>query len=467
MVIPQRIRWYLLPLALVPLAVIRASLMAEPDTFWQIRVGQDILRTGRIPHTDTYSWTAYGAEWHPNSWAFDVLLAWAYRAGGLTAVALAAAVFIPLAGLTVALLARRLGPTRPALSTLIVFVGFVPLLAWFSARPQVVDYVAVPLLLLLLDVAFRPERSAHRWAALAGVGVLQVVWVNLHLVAPIGVALAATMTAGRFVGRGVNRRDTVLTGLLAVSVTSLGTLVNPFGWRIAVIAADVHDSAGVIKEWGHFTPTDPLSDVLLTVAVLGAVAAWRLRLPHFVLPSILLIGSGLYAKRMLPIAAIVGVALLVAVAMASTRRRAYADSRRTLIRFALISLVLGEAVLALVKGAGLSNPRYPVALAERVPSDCRLFTSYTLGGLIILLRPEILVSQDSRTDLYGRAFLITAHEVEFSEGLTGLEATGADCVFIEPASPLAVTLATAPEWRSLGDERNGVLFVKNAVALGD
>src|ERR687884_1764760 len=77
--------------ALVPVALARAGLLAESDTFWEIRTGQLILAAHRIPRTDPFSWTAYGRPWHPNSWGFDVLLAPAYRLCRPTALGLAGA----------------------------------------------------------------------------------------------------------------------------------------------------------------------------------------------------------------------------------------------------------------------------------------------------------------------------------------------------------------------------------------
>ena len=66
--------------------MVRAQVLAEADTFWQTRTGQLILDTGRLPGTDPFSWTAAGRPWRPNSWAFDVVLGLAYRAGELTGV---------------------------------------------------------------------------------------------------------------------------------------------------------------------------------------------------------------------------------------------------------------------------------------------------------------------------------------------------------------------------------------------
>src|SRR5438552_7781098 len=46
---------------LVGIAFIRArSFFVDPDVWWHIRVGQDILRTHKFPTVDSYSWTVNG-----------------------------------------------------------------------------------------------------------------------------------------------------------------------------------------------------------------------------------------------------------------------------------------------------------------------------------------------------------------------------------------------------------------------
>src|SRR5215472_17871422 len=83
--------WILAWLAFLPLVAFRAGILTEGDTFWQIRVGQQIIAHHTIPATDTFSWTMYGKPYFQNSWGFDFLAAVAYRLGGLPGVAVACA----------------------------------------------------------------------------------------------------------------------------------------------------------------------------------------------------------------------------------------------------------------------------------------------------------------------------------------------------------------------------------------
>src|SRR4051812_28680772 len=107
---PSGQQWVIGWLAALPLAIARAGHLSDSDTYWQIRTGQLILDTGRIPRTDPLSWTAYGQAWHPNSWAFDVLLAGAYSPGArLLGVALTGIALVMLVVAAQLGLAARLG----------------------------------------------------------------------------------------------------------------------------------------------------------------------------------------------------------------------------------------------------------------------------------------------------------------------------------------------------------------------
>src|SRR5579863_10632637 len=50
----------------------------DPDVWWHIRIGQDILRTHHWPTVDTYSFTAAGTPWIADGWLGEIVLALMY-----------------------------------------------------------------------------------------------------------------------------------------------------------------------------------------------------------------------------------------------------------------------------------------------------------------------------------------------------------------------------------------------------
>src|SRR6516162_1801487 len=53
----------------------------DPDLWWHIRNGQNILATHRWPTTDPYSFTVAGTSWLAYEWLGDVLLGFMAKSG--------------------------------------------------------------------------------------------------------------------------------------------------------------------------------------------------------------------------------------------------------------------------------------------------------------------------------------------------------------------------------------------------
>ena len=110
-------------------------LLIDPDTMWQITVGQWIIDHRAVPETDVYSFTMRGQPWISTQWLAQVLYAKAYAIFGWSGPVVLAAGAISA---TFALLAKFLN-RRLSESTTLVFIAAalaltVPLLL---ARPHV------------------------------------------------------------------------------------------------------------------------------------------------------------------------------------------------------------------------------------------------------------------------------------------------------------------------------------------
>src|SRR5579859_1217734 len=57
-------------------------LLIDPDTMWQITVGQWIIDHRAVPQTDVYSFTMRGQPWISTQWLAQVLFAKAYSVAG-------------------------------------------------------------------------------------------------------------------------------------------------------------------------------------------------------------------------------------------------------------------------------------------------------------------------------------------------------------------------------------------------
>ena len=110
------------------------ALLNDPDTMWQITVGQWILDHHAVPETDVYSFTMQGQPWISTQWLAQVMFAKAYSIAGWSGPVVLAASAIAVA---FAVLARFLSRRANETATL-VFVSAALALAvpHMLARPH-------------------------------------------------------------------------------------------------------------------------------------------------------------------------------------------------------------------------------------------------------------------------------------------------------------------------------------------
>ena len=456
--------WVLAWLAVVPFAIPRASLLAESDTFWQIRAGLTTWETGAIPTTDRFSWTVYDRAWRPNSWAFNVVAGLAYRAGGLTGVGVLSAALVMAVAAAVLVLAYRLGaPVLPA--ALVVLFGLPLATPWLQVRPHIVDYVAVPLLLVLCDsLAAKPrsgQRTGTRLAVIGCIGVIQLLWVNLHAAAPLGIAVVATAAvAAAAQRRAAGERPALGWSAAAVLAAVVGTAINPYGAEIFLQGIRVRAASADVIEWQPVRLTNPSDLALLVMAAVAVLVAWRQRRTLALAVLALFTIAGAATLRFLPVAAIVALAVLGCASQLPAVAR-WVATRRQLLRVAAAGIVAAFAATAALGATHLGRPDYPLELIDALPPGCRLFNSYDVGGPIILRRPDVPVSLDSRNDLYGPAQLRDLDRIQqgTSDGPTELRQLGVTCVLIPPGPGLASQLRRDPSWHETRSAADLILFL--------
>src|SRR4249920_2296803 len=110
---------------------------SDPDFGWHLRIGDEILSTGAVPKTDIFSWLTGGQPFVAHSWAWDVVLAAAYRSMGLMGTSLVA---LPVSALAIGLmwwLLRLVAPRVPPFPrSLLVALAIVLGLSVWSPRAQ-------------------------------------------------------------------------------------------------------------------------------------------------------------------------------------------------------------------------------------------------------------------------------------------------------------------------------------------
>lgn len=246
----------------------RALLMpAQNDTFWQLRAGADIWRTGHVPLTDSWAFTISGLRWDNHEWLWQALVSGCHWLGGMPLVTLVAAAFV--VGSVVMVYRLMVGPR---ITRFILMVAtLAPASCVWALRPQVVTILALVLLVWLLGRGrFRP------------IPFLFVVWANFHagvlfggvvLVAALGAALLRWRRH-----RGSEDRRRLIGLAIVLPLAGLGTCATPLGPGLFRFVWEGTSKAQIafVTEWQPTLPNGGLG-VTFWVVTAGFLVIWAKR----------------------------------------------------------------------------------------------------------------------------------------------------------------------------------------------
>jgi len=252
--------------AAVGVSLLFVSKLGAYDLWWHLRAGEMILQGGGVPHSDPFSFTAYGQPWTYHSWLSGVVLCCVYRLGGLPALTLLRAALVTCSLMLAWQAARKRGVSAP-LASVLVLVCAMQLQTRALTRPYLFSFVLFAMFYLLMQDVFRrrerkqkggdimpPDgdfRSVWRqrrflWGPqgrLLLLPALMLAWANLHAGFFCGLLLIGAFGAGEMAHVALNRppcgylralfradsgarfRALLLTGMLCVAAS----LVTPYG----------------------------------------------------------------------------------------------------------------------------------------------------------------------------------------------------------------------------------------------
>ena len=457
--------------AFIGLIVAACLMPANADTYWHLRAGQDIARSGQVSLIDRYSYTAAGQPWPDHEWLWQLLTYGVHRVGGMPLLtAMSAAMLVSAFAL-----AERLavGPWWVRLPLFILSVlASGPL---WAIRPAVLT------LLALLAVAWLLARGKD-WL----VPPIFLAWANAHGAVVLGLVVvgAAFVTAAA-------RREGARALRLGVVLALCGGLVfvTPLGLRLLSFIGESTERSrlNAITEWRSGLVPAPGSIAFWIVALAISVSAARLwrKLPTFadqflVASAVLFVPLGLEAVRNIGPFALLALPAASRLLAVSNSSRAAAVSewlRRTLegggddpllsLRRNRRNLVVISIVGASIVGwawswpyAGLNwNPVSPAAAAAIGGCPGQVFNEYNEGGYLIWFVPERQVFIDGRQDPYSLPFLTRARAVASDPVARAavFREYGIRCAALSPESRLVAQLLGQGWHQTHRDERWVVL----------
>ena len=384
-------------------------LLIDPDTLWQITVGQWILDHRAVPETDVYSFTKNGQPWISTQWLAQVLYAKAFSFAGWSGPVVLAATAIAA---TFALLARFLS-RRLSESTTLVFIAAALALTvpHLLARPHV---LALPVMVAWVAglVAAADQCEAPRWRLLP----LMALWANLHggfvfglmLIAPI--ALDAVLAAEEKARKALILRWAGF-GCLAL----IAACCTPYGWNALLAAQKILSLGGALPlllEWkpADFGSIGPFELCLLLGFGLVLHRGVTLPLMRIVLLLGLLhlaLAQGRAAENLALVAPLILAAPLARQIGGSDVFTSSTPPRRSAL-FACVATVLVAGTLAYTSVHRFAPHMHgaPAAAVTELKklNLSRVFNDYDFGGYLIAngVAPFI----DGRTELYGEKFFV-------------------------------------------------------------
>jgi hypothetical protein len=450
----------------------RTGFLNDPGTFWHVRLGREIARTGDVPRFDMLTYTRDRVPWVDQSWAFDLgLAALVDRWGWSGAVAVTA---LTLAGLYSAL-AR--GLLREGISPLVAVVVTVITAGigsiHFLVRPHLLTFV---LMLATLRICQR-QHERGGWAV-ALIPALMVVWANVHGGFLAGPLIVLTAGFGHAVSGPWDqaRRQNVIKFVATCVLALLAPLINPYGLGLYEHVGELLVSSGVTELIQEYQPI-PFGKnegrivewVVLALIALPTFSQRRLQrydLAHTLVWLHLALSSVRHAP-LFALAAAPGLAKLCDGLPLAARH--WGRCRCGWSAWpALTALALGMAVAWGAPIGGFCPSNWPLAavpVVNRQPVAARLFHEQDWGGLIEEeCQPPRRAFLDDRFELFGKeAVLQYVDALQGGPEWDGLrDRERIELVWVRPHRGLAKRLEADPRWQVLHRDKVSVLFRRKA-----
>lgn len=449
----------------------------EGDSFWHIAVGKLILKTHTWPTHDIYSFTVHGEPWIAYEWVGEILMAVAWKAGGLHGLMILF-MFLIWAIMLALLYYAYLG-SKDVKSAFVASTLLLPLasISW-TLRPQLLGYVFVIVTLILLK-RFRQGHSKSLWL----LPFVFLIWANTHGTFVLGfVVLVIYWLSGlkelhlgsihseKWTLRQRQRLELItLLCLIASIITPYGTQLAAYPLEMAILQPV---NFRVIQEWQPLDLSLPYGKIFLAlILIFGILLATRrlnIRVEDGALLLLATAETFVHARFMV---LFVPVFAPILAELIAPWFPPYDEAKdHPVLNFALIGLIIVGIVKFLPPEARLQQqlaskmPVRAVRFLDAHPGLGPTFNKSYWGGFLILERgPAHKVFIDGRVDIYEYSGVLSDYfaitgihpDVEFLFRKYHIRS----CL-IQRDSPLATLLRISPGWKEVFQDKMSVIFAK-------
>ena len=456
------------------------------DYPWLLESGRAAIAQGDLPGNDIFSWTHADEQWVQYQWLFEVALVYAVDLLGVDwlvrlfmLLVVGIYLFIPMFG----------GVPRRVSYVLIVTAGSLALLIStinISIRPGLVTTL---FLLIQFVVLAKMRRGELKYGGLAIIGVMYLLWGNIHMGVILGVISLLLMLAGDVLEvrgwRTFDPADPAVEGkplqprlyFMIIGLAFGASLLNPYGLHIYERIIDVSAQASHTANVDELQPLNMqwLQGKLLLLMLGGFMVALtfsrRALSAQEIMHIVLFTAMGMFAARL-----VIWPVLFYVLILPKALHHVWTDMK---LRRPWLKLVFGPAEefrmgfvgLVVLFGVGMTvaipheRARLELGICEelmpglariaelRRPED-RMFNDPTSGSCLLLVDPKAKLFIDPRFDFYGGDFLAEAAAVMRLERdwREVLDRWGVDSVMMRRAWPLAAELDRAEDYEELFDD---------------
>jgi len=454
----------------------------DPDMWWHIKVGQDILRTGRWPVVDAYSWTAAGTPWIAYEWLGELPLALVQRIGGRFGGVVALDFFLIALSSIIMLAVYWLATERSGNSKAgFVSALFLASLAFgnFSLRPQMFGFLFLVLTLLVLE-KFRQGATWPLWALPS----MFLLWVNIHGSFIIGIGVITLyLLAGLFsfekgsvkaIAWTRSQRIKLETALLlCIAVLP----ITPYGTQLAVYPFDMAFSQPInvanISEWKPM-PFDILGGkMFLGFIVIFFLLQMFFRFTWRFEELCLALGGAVMAC--IHVRFVLLFVPFFAPVFAASLARWIPAYKRSKDQYIANAVIMAAVVIAMFhyfpSRADLDKKvakTYPVAALDYLRThnvSRRMLNGYGYGGYLVFSGEKTFI--DGRGDLYERNGILGDY-VYFANlkpgSLQVLRNYGVETCLLDRGDGLVTALLASPEWRQIYSDNTSTILARQSAA---
>jgi hypothetical protein len=449
--------------------------LRDPDTWWHVKVGLDLLASWTFPTTDTYSHTFAGQPWIAKEWLGQVLLALAYKAAGWNGVVLLTS---GAYALTVFLLARCVGrDLRPSVNFGLVFILGLLLANVYNARPYIFT-----LPIIIVWTARLYEASARKEAPPLWLLPLMVLWANLHAAYFIGFAVAFFAFLDLLARVQFSRPRLLIRWVVFGMACPFATLITPYGAQVIPLIFGVmsgHEAVPFVDEWRSFNARElrlheaALMAMLVALLASGFRIAWPKAL--FTVFALHLFLSHVRFMYLLLLLVPIVVSADVARQYPALSIQVWAEAQRDMLeRFLATRTALVASVVALLLACGhvlnlKVEPRPEtsaidaLSFAKERGLTGHVLNSYNLGGTLIFHGVKTFI--DGRTDqLFLGGFTKGYAESRTASGKATLQKQLDDYAIswalLTARDPRIAFFDEFPDWRSAYSDQYAVIYVR-------